>query len=235
MVCGHDAGGVGAGRSGGHGESAAVDRPDGPACAVAGGPGQVGDTTPVLLALGRALGRPELALRLPYGRAAAPVVRVDDSLLPPLFSEAATLAGPDRTEGLDPLPTDFRIAPAAMVRALDDSGEADLHAPVSPPRNPNSGAKPDHMAWLAVGLALGWLFLTVLLGLGQAWRIIRFRGRLRAAVPAPEYLVEEAERIGRCLSVRVPKLLVVPDLRTPLALVPRPAQAALARASGQGP
>ena len=35
-------------------------------------------------------------------------------------------------------------------------------------------------------------------------------------MPAPEDLVEEAERIGRCLGVRVPELLVVPDLRTPL-------------------
>ena len=86
----------------------------------------------------------------------------------------------------------------------------------SPRRALDSGAKPDQMARLSVGLTVGWLFLTVLLGLGQASRIIRFRGRLRAAVPAPEDLVDEAERIGRCLGVRVPELLVVPDLHTPL-------------------
>ena len=112
--------------------------------------------------------------------------------------------------------TDFRIAPAAMKRVVDNLGEADSHPPVSPLRDLNSGAKPDQLARLAVGLAVGWLFLTVLLGVGQAWRIIRFRGRLRGAVPAPDDLVEEAERIGRCLAVRVPELLVVPDLRTPL-------------------
>ena len=35
-------------------------------------------------------------------------------------------------------------------------------------------------------------------------------------MPAPDDLVEEAERIGRCLGVRAPELLVVPDLGTPL-------------------
>ena len=99
---------------------------------------------------------------------------------------------------------------------MDDSDEADPDASVSPRRVLASGAKPDEMARLPVGLAFGWLFLTVLLGVGQASRIIRFRGRLRAAVPAPDDLVEEAERIGRCLGVRVPELLVVPDLGTPL-------------------
>ena len=71
-------------------------------------------------------------------------------------------------------------------------------------------------SWLPVGLAIGWLALTVLLGVGQASRIIRFRGRLRSAVPAPDDLVEEAERIGQYLGVRVPELLVVPELGTPM-------------------
>ena len=66
------------------------------------------------------------------------------------------------------------------------------------------------------GLVSGWLVISVMLGIGQAMRIIRFRWLLRRAVPAPDDLVEEAEQIGRRLGVPVPELLVVPDLGTPL-------------------
>ena len=147
---------------------------------------------------------------------AAPVICTDLSLSPSPFSESAALAGPDPTDGLDASRTGFRIAPVAMEPALDDSDEADPVAPLSPRSILNSGAEPDDMGRLAVGLAVGWVLLTVVQGAGQARRIIRFRCRLRASVPAPADLVEEAERIGRCLAVRVPELLVVPDLRTPL-------------------
>ena len=45
---------------------------------------------------------------------------------------------------------------------------------------------------------------------------MRFRRRLRGAVPAPDFLIDEADRIGRWLGVTVPELLVVDDLGTPL-------------------
>jgi len=61
-----------------------------------------------------------------------------------------------------------------------------------------------------------WLIGSVVLGVGQAIRIIRFSHRLRTAVPAPDELVQEADCISRRLSVSVPGLLVVPDLVTPL-------------------
>jgi beta-lactamase regulating signal transducer with metallopeptidase domain len=61
-----------------------------------------------------------------------------------------------------------------------------------------------------------WLAVSVILGLGQASRIIRFRRRLCEAVPAPDDLVDEAEQIGWRLGVPVPEILVVPDLGTPL-------------------
>jgi beta-lactamase regulating signal transducer with metallopeptidase domain len=66
------------------------------------------------------------------------------------------------------------------------------------------------------GLVSGWLVISVILAIGQAGRIIRFRRRLRGAIPAPDDLVDEAEQIGRRLGVPVPELLVVPDLGTPL-------------------
>jgi beta-lactamase regulating signal transducer with metallopeptidase domain len=147
----------------------------------------------------------------------AAVVCTEELLSPPSpFSEAATFAYSEPMEGLNPARIDFRIVPVAMERAPDDPVEAGPLVPVSRRSVLKSDANPDYAARLAVGLTSAWVLLTVLLGAGQARRIIRFRGRLRSAVPAPEYLFEEAERIARSLAVRVPELLVVPDLRTPL-------------------
>jgi beta-lactamase regulating signal transducer with metallopeptidase domain len=62
----------------------------------------------------------------------------------------------------------------------------------------------------------GWLLGTVALGLVQVSRIIRFQAHLRAAVPAPDWLTDEAQRIGGRLGVRVPEILAVPCLGTPM-------------------
>ena len=177
--------------------------------AVAGGPGQADDTAPGLLALGRALGA---GLALSRVRPRARRCREDASRRRRLRADHARGPGPE--PGLDPSRT------TSASRPQRENGSWTIRVkPIPTPRcRPSvlaSGAKPDESARLPAA-GLGWLFLTVLLGVGQAWRIIRFRGRLRAAVPAPEDLVEEAERIGRCLGVRVPELLVVPDLGTPL-------------------
>ena len=61
-----------------------------------------------------------------------------------------------------------------------------------------------------------WALGTVVLALLQAYRIVAFRRRLRDAVPAPTWLVGEAEKLGERLKVRVPELLVVPGLGTPM-------------------
>ncbi|MGP0069383.1 MAG: M56 family metallopeptidase [Isosphaeraceae bacterium] len=152
------------------------------------------------------LGRPLIS---PADVRFAPVALADESPAPPC-SEAAGLAG------LDASRTDFRVEPSAIGRSGEAPDEGDLDALTSPRRIGASAVKPDDRVRLSVGLAIVWLVLTVLLGVGQASRIIRFRGRLRAAVPAPEDLVEEAERIGRSLGVCVPEVLVVPDLGTPM-------------------
>ena len=62
----------------------------------------------------------------------------------------------------------------------------------------------------------GWGLATLILALGQATRIIRFCKRLADAVPAPDWLVEEAEQLGSQLRVHVPELLAVPGLGTPM-------------------
>ena len=62
----------------------------------------------------------------------------------------------------------------------------------------------------------GWLLGTVALGLVQVSRIVRFQALLREAVPAPDWLADEAQRMGGRLGVRVPEILAVPSLGTPM-------------------
>ena len=76
-------------------------------------------------------------------------------------------------------------------------------------------------AWLSSasfsrGLLFAWISLSALIAVGQIGRIVRFRRRLRGALPAPDFLVDEAVRIGLWLGVNIPDLYVVDDLGTPL-------------------
>ncbi len=67
------------------------------------------------------------------------------------------------------------------------------------------------------GLLLAlWGLGTVVLAVWRASRIVAFRRRLRDAVPAPAWLVQETEELGERLQVRVPEILVVPGLGTPM-------------------
>src|SRR5262249_15130386 len=75
---------------------------------------------------------------------------------------------------------------------------------------------PGGLVWLGAAVIAGGLAATGLLAAGQAWRILRFRRRLRMAVPAPDDLVAEAERVSGQLGGRVPELLVVPELGSPM-------------------
>jgi beta-lactamase regulating signal transducer with metallopeptidase domain len=76
-------------------------------------------------------------------------------------------------------------------------------------------------AWLSSkplsrGLLIAWLTISVTIAIGQIIRIVRFRRRLRGAFPAPDFLIDEADRIGRWLGVTVPEILTVDDLGTPM-------------------
>ena len=95
--------------------------------------------------------------------------------------------------------------------------------PIPSPRchpGPFLKARPrSRMIWAGwrSGWPLEWVLLTVVQGAGQARRIIRFRCRLRAAVPAaggPGRRGGADRPVSR--GAHVPELLVVPDLRTPL-------------------
>jgi bla regulator protein BlaR1 len=74
-------------------------------------------------------------------------------------------------------------------------------------------SKPSPLLWWAVS---SWFVGSVLLAAGQGIRILRFRRRLLAAVPAPEWLVDELTQISKALGTTLPELLVLPDLGTPL-------------------
>jgi beta-lactamase regulating signal transducer with metallopeptidase domain len=65
-------------------------------------------------------------------------------------------------------------------------------------------------------VVIAWLVGSITIGRVQARGISRFRRLLLDATPAPAWLSEEAELIGRHLSVRVPPILVVPRLGTPV-------------------
>ena len=65
-------------------------------------------------------------------------------------------------------------------------------------------------------VAAAWLVGSIALGVGQVRRIVRFRRLLRRAEPAPGWLVDEADRVGRRLGVRVPAIRVLSGLTTPL-------------------
>jgi beta-lactamase regulating signal transducer with metallopeptidase domain len=61
-----------------------------------------------------------------------------------------------------------------------------------------------------------WLGGSLALGVAQLSRVVRFHKRMREAIPAPEWLADEAEQMGARLGVRVPEILAVPHLTTPL-------------------
>jgi len=135
---------------------------------------------------------------------------------------APELAEPTSLEGVServsPTWTQIDVATATSREAVVEV--APVKAVVEVPVAPRAS-----WAWWQTSLAptalahwmvSAWLAVSVVLGVGQSIRILRFRRRLREAVPAPDNLVEETERISRRLGVPVPKLLVVPDLGTPL-------------------
>jgi len=65
-------------------------------------------------------------------------------------------------------------------------------------------------------VAMAWLCGSIVIAIEQGRRVCRFRRLLIEATPAPGWLVEEAGQIGLRLGVRVPSILIVPGLGTPV-------------------
>jgi len=152
----------------------------------------------------------------PVGIHTVAVVDSEGPRSAPEPAKTTSLAG--ASEGINPARTQIGVSTAASREVAGEVAHvvAMLEVPAEPRRS--------WAWWLAVlepavlqrWMVSGWLAVSVVLGVGQSIRIIRFRRRLREAVPAPDNLIDEAERIGWWLGVRVPELLVVPDLGTPL-------------------
>ena len=83
-------------------------------------------------------------------------------------------------------------------------------------RNGVRGPSLPSLSWLRWWAAAAWLVGSVGLALGQGIRILRFRRRLCAAIPAPDPLVYELEWISERLGGLTPEILVLPDLGTPM-------------------
>ena len=103
---------------------------------------------------------------------------------------------------------------AREVPLLDDREPEANASFASQPRSPVEPRPdfPSPVAWLVSA----WLVGSVLFGADQVRRIVRFRRRLRGARPAPAWLVDEAEAIGRRMSVALPPIRVVDGLDAPL-------------------
>ena len=106
---------------------------------------------------------------------------------------------------IDALPPE-EIAPTAEIPAFEPA----FPDPPTPFAMPSLSRSP------GVWVVSAWLIGSIALVVGQAWRVTRFRRLLFDADPAPAWLVEEAEEVGRHLRVRVPAILVVPRLGTPV-------------------
>ena len=117
-----------------------------------------------------------------------------------------------------------------LSRTLDDPGigpdaegsaRPNGRAPRSfslPSRRIDSSNSLTTMSLDAIGRIVlrGWAAASVVLVVGQAWRIVRFRRRFRWAVPAPGWMDEETRRIARRLGVRAPEILVLPGQASPM-------------------
>ncbi len=130
----------------------------------------------------------------------APASRCEDGP-PPAVELASGLPAPVAGEADEP--------PAAQPAADAPSAAHDLPPVVARPFLPRTAS-------IVSGVAIAWLIVSVAIALGQAVRIVRFRRRLRGALAAPDFLIDEADRIGHWLGVAVPELRLVEDLGTPM-------------------
>jgi len=93
---------------------------------------------------------------------------------------------------------------------------AAAEVPVPPRPRPTWRVPLPDAATLGRAVWVSWLIVSLIVGGAQAIRIIRFSRELKGAVPAPDDLIEETERISQRLGLRPPELLVVPNLVTPM-------------------
>jgi beta-lactamase regulating signal transducer with metallopeptidase domain len=118
------------------------------------------------------------------------------------------------SQPLAPIAVSFDLPDEGIVPAAEPSALIDRKVPEPSPW-------PDLTTWAlpqnpGVWVVSAWLVGSISIALGQARRVWRFRRLLLESSPAPAWLLDEADRVGERLGVRVPNILVVPRLGTPL-------------------
>ncbi len=159
-----------------------------------------------------ALAREAPAVVVPLSMSDIPVSLLesggDDDAMPVEVAGSVLPMGAASTEPADMIDEpDTDVAPVQHADVA--SIAATSPAATFPPAWMSSGL-------LSRGLLVGWLTLSAAIAAGQLIRVVQFRRRLRGAAAAPEFLIDEADRIGRWLGVSVPDLLVVDALGTPM-------------------
>jgi beta-lactamase regulating signal transducer with metallopeptidase domain len=98
-----------------------------------------------------------------------------------------------------------------------------MEPPASEPALPKRQATAAVGRSAATSLALAgeaalwtWCIASAVFTVWQIKRILRFRRGLRLAVPAPQWILDEADCVARRVGVRAPEILVVPEPATPM-------------------
>jgi beta-lactamase regulating signal transducer with metallopeptidase domain len=140
--------------------------------------------------------------------------RIEETL-PPLPERTVSPPPPRTSQGLGSPPvlvqvttTSSGLVPSAATSTLEIEAK-------DPPRHDWIVWRPD-AARVRQWVLFGWSMGALALALAQLSRIIRFRSRLREAMPAPDWLVDLAEQVGARLEIQLPEILAVPHLATPM-------------------
>jgi beta-lactamase regulating signal transducer with metallopeptidase domain len=125
----------------------------------------------------------------------------------PAWSDRSRETSERRAPQIDASAASFRLLSPEVLARLDAG-------PVPPARE--TVPTLDRIGAVAPRWVLGlWVVVSTVLAVGQSVRVLRFRRLLRDVSPAPEWLIDEAERVGERLGVCVPEVVVVPTLRIP--------------------
>jgi beta-lactamase regulating signal transducer with metallopeptidase domain len=166
-----------------------------------------------------------------WQNAAAPAVVAQQPLRAAIAgSQTTEIKSTDGWSGIDqvPQPADDSVAAVQLAAALPAprTDKADAPAAGRPIADVPVVARDvlgaawrqfsPRLVFIKPALLIAWLSISVAIACGQTIRIIRFRRRLRGALAVPDFLIDEADRIGHLLGVTVPELLMVDDLGTPL-------------------
>jgi beta-lactamase regulating signal transducer with metallopeptidase domain len=123
-------------------------------------------------------------------------------------------------EGMEPVAV---ATPRTAIGDGDGDGDSDGDGDGDGNRDRVGAGPPDRPRWLRPDTPtlgrwafVAWLAVASALAAVQVLRVVRFHRWLRRAVPAPAWLVEEADRVGQRLGVGVPEALAVTGLAVPM-------------------